>query len=156
VTFVLAARTLPASNQAFRELIAGHRGVASGFSEMTLGELARTTAQNKWIVSATANRLAFEFHYRLALAFGSLALGLFAIAVAAAWRGAYRVRGVVLVGFLTCTAYYALLNGARQYGYAADQHAKGAVAWIPDLVFLAIALLLFLRPLVAKTQEARH
>jgi lipopolysaccharide export LptBFGC system permease protein LptF len=153
-TFVLAAWTMPAANQAFRELMAGRRLGGRGFNEMTLGELARTPAQNIWIVSATANRLAFEFHYRLALAFGSLVLGLFAMAVTAAWRGAYRVGSVVLVGSLTCIAYYVLLYWARQYGYAADQQAKVAVAWIPNLAFLAIALLLFLRPLVTKTQDA--
>ena len=119
---------------------------------MTLVELARTPAQNKWIVSATANRLAFEFHFRLALAFASLALGLFGMGVSAAWRGAYRVRGLVLVGSLTSIAYYVLLFWTRQYGYAADQQAKVAVAWIPNLAFLAIALLIFRRPL-AETQE---
>jgi hypothetical protein len=109
-TLILAAWTMPAANQAFRGLMAGlllgARGARTkfGFNEMTLGELARTPAQNIWIVSATANRLAFEFHYRLALAVASLALGPFAMAVTAAWRGAYRVRGVVLVGFLASVA----------------------------------------------------
>lgn len=152
-TFVLVAWTMPAANQAFRELMAGRRLAGRGFNEMTLGELARTPAQNKWIVSTTENRLAFEFHYRLALAFGSLALGLFAIAVTAVWRGAYRARGMLLVGSLSSIAYYVLLYWARQAGYTADAQANVAVAWIPNLVFLAIALLLFLRPLAAKRQE---
>jgi hypothetical protein len=151
-TFVLVAWTMPAANQAFRELIAGHR-LPRGFNEMTLGELARTPAQNIWLVSATASRLAFEFHFRLALAFASLALGLFAIAVSAAWRGAHRVRGLVIAGFLTSMAYYVLLYWARQAGYAADEQAKVAVAWIPNLVFFAMTLLLFRRPFAAETQE---
>jgi hypothetical protein len=142
-TFVLAAWTVPAANQAFRELTAGHR-LRRGFNEMTLVELA-PMAQNIWAVTATANRLAFEFHFRLALAFASLALGPFAIAVTAAWRGAHRVRGLVIVGFLSSIAYYVLLFWARQAGYAADQHANVAVAWIPNLVFLAMTLLLFRR-----------
>jgi hypothetical protein len=155
LTFVLVAWTMPAANQAFRELAAGSR-IPRGFNEMTLSELARTPAQNIGLVSATANRLAFEFHFRLALAFASLALGLFAIAVTAAWRGAYRVRGLVIVGFLTGIAYYVLLFWARQAGYAADGHANVAVAWIPNLVFLAMTLLLFRRPLAAETQESHQ
>jgi len=152
-TFVLAAWTMPAANQAFRELTAGHR-LRRGFNEMTLVELARTPAQNIWLVSATANRLAFEFHFRLALAFASLALGLFAIAVTAAWRGAYRLRGLAIVGSLTSIAYYVLLFWARQAGYAADEQAKVAVAWIPNLIFFAMTLLLFRRRFVAETQES--
>jgi hypothetical protein len=154
-TFVLAAWALPAANQAFRELMAGHR-LPRGFNEMTLVELARTPAQNIWLVSATANRLAFEFHFRLALAFASVALGLFAMAVTAAWRGAYRVRGLVIVGSLTSIAYYVLLFWARQAGYAADEQANVAVAWIPNLVFLAMTLLLFCRPFAAETQESHQ
>jgi hypothetical protein len=156
-TLVLAAWTMPAANQAFRAFMAGSRRLpANGFNEMTLGELARTPAQNIWIVSATANRLAFEFHFRLALAVASLALGPFAMAVTAAWRGAYRVRGVVLVGFLASIAYWVLLNWARQYGYAADQQAQVAVAWIPNLVFLAMTLLLFLWTRTAEARESHR
>ena len=143
-TFVLAAWTMPAANQAFRELTAGHR-LPRGFNEMTLVELA-PTAENVWAVTATATRLAFEFHFRLALAFASLALGPFAIAVTAAWRGAYRVRGLVIVGFLSSIAYYVLLFWAREAGYARDQQPNVAVAWIPNLVFLALTLILFRRP----------
>jgi lipopolysaccharide export LptBFGC system permease protein LptF len=154
-TFALAAWTMPAANQAFRELMAGQR-LRRGFNEMTLVELARTPAQSSWPVSATANRLAFEFHFRLALAFASLALGLFAIAVTAAWRGAYRVRSVVIVGSLTSIAYYVLLFWARQAGYSADEQANVAVAWIPNLVFFAMALLLFNQPFAAETQESHQ
>jgi hypothetical protein len=152
-TFVLAAWTLPAANQAFRELMAGHR-LRRGFNEMTLVELARNPEYLG--VSATANRFAFEFHFRLAMAFASLALGPFAIAVTAAWRGAYRVRGLVIVGSLTSIAYYVLLFWAREAGYAADQHANVAVAWVPNFVFLAMTLLLFLRSFAAETQEPHH
>jgi lipopolysaccharide export LptBFGC system permease protein LptF len=155
-TLALAAWTMPAGNQAFRAFLAGRRLPANGFNEMTLGELARTPAQNKWIVSSSAARLAFEFHFRLALAFASLALGPFALAVTAAWRGAYRVRGGVLAGFLAGVAYWVLLNRARQYGYAADQQARVAVAWIPNLVFLAMTLLLFRWTRTAEAQESRQ
>ncbi len=154
-TLVIVASTMPAANQAFRELMAGHR-LTRGINEMTLGELARTPAQNIRLISATANRLAFEFHFRLALAFAPLALGLFALAVSAVWRGTYRVRGLVIVGSLTSIAYYALLFWARQYGYAADQHARSAVAWVPNLLFFAMALFLFRRPVAAGTQESQH
>lgn len=153
-TFVLAAWTVPAANQAFRELMAGHR-LRRGFNEMTLVELARNP-ENIWAVSATANRFAFEFHFRLAVAFASLALGPFAIAVTAAWRGACRVRGIVIVGFLSSIAYYVLLFWARQAGYAADEQANVGVAWIPNLVFLAMTLLLFRRAFVTETQESHQ
>jgi len=154
-TFILAAWTMPAANQAFRELMAGHR-LQRGINEMTLVELA-PTAENVWALTTTATRLAFEFHFRLALAFASLALGPFAIAVTAAWRGAYRVRGLVIVGFLSSIAYYVLLFWARQAGYGADQQANVAVAWIPNLVFLAMTLLLLRRrPFVTETQQSHQ
>ena len=69
-----------------------------------------------------------------------------ALAVTAAWRGAYRVRGLVIVGFLSSIAYYVLLFWAREAGYARDQQPNVAVAWIPNLVFLALTLILFRRP----------
>ena len=155
-TFVLAAWTMPAANQAFRELMAGRRLAPRGFNEMTLGELARTPAQNIWIVSSSANRLAFEFHYRAALAFGPLALGPLAMAVTGAWRGAHRVRGVLAAGSLIGIAYLILLSWARQYGFDADQQARAVVAWIPNLVFLVITLLLFRRPPTAHLLEVRQ
>jgi lipopolysaccharide export LptBFGC system permease protein LptF len=152
LTFILAAWAMPAANQAFRELMAGHRLATRGFNEMTLLELARTPAQNIWIVSATANRLAFEFHFRLALPFAALALGPFAMAVAAASRGPYRARRVLLIGVPTSIAYYALLFWARQAGDVADQHAKVVVAWLPNLVFFGLTLLLFSRRLFNRTR----
>jgi hypothetical protein len=76
------------------------------------------------------------------------------MAVTAGWRGAYRVRGLVIVGSLTSITYYVLLFWAREAGYAADRQANAAVAWIPNLVFFAMTLLLFRRLFVTETQES--
>jgi hypothetical protein len=78
------------------------------------------------------------------------------MAMTAAWRGAYRVRGLVIVGSLSSIAYYVLLFWTGQAGHAADQQANVAVAWIPDLVFLAMTLLLFRRPFVTDTQGSHQ
>jgi len=150
--FVLVGWTIPAANQAFRQLISGHR-LAPGLNELTLGQLARRPAQTGWFVSLTASRLSFEFHFRLALAFASLVLGLFAVAVTSAWHGAYRVRSIVILGSLVSFVYYALLFWARQAGYAADEPAAIAVAWTPNLVFLTTTLLVLRRISAAETHQ---
>ena len=78
------------------------------------------------------------------------------IAVTSACHGVYRVRGIVIVGTVTSFAYYVLLFWARQAGYAADEQARVAVAWTPNLVFLAITLLLFRRSLSVGKHESRQ
>lgn len=123
--FVNVGWILPASNQVFREIAAG-RPVARGMNELTLAELAEKDI--------------FQFHFRLALAFAPLALGLFALGVAAATR---RTSNALLIGVIalgSCFAYYVLLYWSR---LDIGGHFPAIVAaWSPNFVFLAVALLL--------------
>jgi lipopolysaccharide export LptBFGC system permease protein LptF len=151
--FVLVGWTMPAANQAFRQMISGHR-LAPGLNELTLDQLVRRPARTEWLVSVPAGRLSFEFHFRLALALASLVLGLFAVAVTSAWRGAYHVRSIVILGSLVSFVYYALLFWSRQVGYPANEPPAVAVAWTPNLVFLTTTLLVFRGMSAAETHHS--
>jgi len=66
-----------------------------------------------------------------------------------------RVRRSVAAMTIVCSIATFVL--ARQAGYAADQQANVAVAWIPNLVFLAMTLLLLRRrPFVTETQQSHQ
>lgn len=137
---------LPAANQAFRELMFGGP-LTRGTNELRLGELWQL-AQDRVVIPLTVNRRAFEFHFRLALAFAPLALGLFALGVAAARRRASGVLGIGVIAFVSCFAYYTLTYFARFEMYFApfevSEHVPAIIAaWSPNLVFLALALLLW-------------
>jgi lipopolysaccharide export system permease protein len=102
----------------------------------------------------TARRLAWEFHFRIALAFAPLVLGLFSLSAAAARRREY---GPVAMGAAALTAsfgYYTLLFYARE-GFLHSQWLPPVVAaWAPNLLVVAMALFLFRRPLATRTQES--
>jgi len=143
---VHAGWILPAANQAFRELMAG-RVIARGTNELRFGELWQL-AQDRVVIPLIANRRAFDFHFRLALAFAPLALGLFALGVAAARRRASGVLGIGAIAFVSCFAYYTLTYFARFEMYLGpfevSEHVPAIVAaWGPNLAFLAAALLLW-------------
>ncbi len=124
------AWAIPAGNHAFRELLAG-RPVSRGANELTLGQLASSDA--------------FQFHFRLALAFAPFVLGLFSLGVAAVRRGTY---GAVAIGFMasaTCFAYYLLLMESRWAGRI-DWLPAVAAGWMPNLAFGAIAVILLRQP----------
>jgi lipopolysaccharide export LptBFGC system permease protein LptF len=122
------AWVMPAGNQAFRELMFGGR-LLRGTNELTLGELA--------------SRDTFQFHFRLALAFAPLVLGLFALGVSRASRGAYGSIAAGLMALAICFAYYVLLWGSRSPGPKGWQPA--AAGWAPDLVFGLAAVVLLRR-----------
>jgi lipopolysaccharide export LptBFGC system permease protein LptF len=154
--FIIVGWLMPTANQAFRELSAGRR-LLRGLNELTLGELASADPTRvMWLISGgvTARRLAWEFHFRVALACAPLALGLFSLGVATTRRRNY---GLVAMGLAALTAsigYYALLFGSRQAALYVDWVLPIVAAWTPNLVFLAIALLLTRRALAARTQES--
>jgi hypothetical protein len=138
--FIIVAWLMPAANQAFRELAAGRR-VLRGFNELTLGELASGDP----IRLMRARRLVWEFNYRVALAFAPLVLGLFSLGVTAARRRDY---GPATMGAAALTAsfgYYALLFYSRQGFLHGDWLPPAVAAWSPNLVFVAITLILFHR-----------
>ena len=127
---------VPVSNQAFRELSFGGR-IVRGVNELTLGELWQS-ARERFVIPAITNRRVFEFHFRLAAAFAPLALGLFSLAVATATRRASRIPAIGALAVVSCFAYYTLLYFAR----FSEIITPMVAAWGPNLVFLAVALLL--------------
>jgi hypothetical protein len=153
--FIIVGWLMPASNQAFRELSAGRR-LVRGFNELTLGELGSgDPARGVRLIwgGATARRIAWEFHFRVALACAPLVLGLFSLGVTTAMRRNHGWLAMGLAALTTSSGYYALLFSSHQAGVYVDWVLPVVAAWTPNLVFLAIALLLFRRPL-AGTQAA--
>jgi lipopolysaccharide export LptBFGC system permease protein LptF len=155
-TLALSAWTMPAANQAFRELIAG-RHLTRGLNELTLRELSSSDlAQIRRLVTAeTTDGFAFAFHSRLALAFAPLVLGLFSLGVA---NGGRNGRGRLTTGVAALTlsfAYYLLLYGARAE-FIAGWLPPVAAGWGPNLAVLVVTLLLFRWPLAAETLEVHR
>jgi hypothetical protein len=149
VAFVIVAWLMPAGNQAFRELVAGTR-LVRGLNELTLGELASadpTRVMRLISGGVTARRLAWEFHLRVALACAPLALGLFSLGVTAARRKDYGPVTMSAAALIAAFGYYVLLFTARQRFLQSEWLAPEVAAWVPNLVFLAIAQLLFRRSL---------
>jgi hypothetical protein len=124
--FANVAWAIPASNQAFREMAAG-RPLVRGTNELALSILRSVSPA--------------QFHVHVAIAFSPLALGLFALAVAAAQRGGYS--RIVMCGTALATgmAYYALLYYAN--AAALNGRLPAVAGWLANAVFLALALLLF-------------
>jgi Lipopolysaccharide export system permease LptF/LptG len=146
--FVNLGWILPASNQAFREVTAGRR-VAPGTNELALGDL-RQLARDRFVIPLIASRRAFDLHFRVALAFAPLALGLFALGVSGVRRRAAGLLTVGVLGFAACFVYYLLLYCSRAVMYQApfevSEHIPPIIAaWASNLVFLVPALLLHLR-----------
>jgi lipopolysaccharide export LptBFGC system permease protein LptF len=151
--FVIVGWLMPEANQAFRELIAGRR-VLRGLNELTLSQLARRDPG--WLAGGdfTSRRLSFEFHFRVALAFASLALALCSLGLATNLER--KKRGMLttgLAGLAISFAYYALLYGARRAESVGVWLPPIVLGWLPNLVVLAAALLLMRRPLASRTQE---
>lgn len=156
--FIVIGWLMPVTNQAFRELAAG-RHLLRGFNELTLAELASgNAARLMWVMSGgvTVERLALEFHFRVALAFAPLALAMFSLGARAAQRRVHGLITTVLAASMVCFGYYTLLNVARQAIYR-DSLLSAAPAWMqwmPNLTVLLIALLLFHCPLAAEPKES--
>jgi len=139
---LLTGWILPEANQAYRELkFAAVSGtariqIARGMNELPIRELWSTDA--------------YQFHFRLALAFAPLVLGMFSIELAALIR---RTRAVTTAAtaLTICFAYYVLLFTGRglaggRSDLAPGYHMPGSVAaWFANLVFVGAALLLHLR-----------
>jgi hypothetical protein len=148
---VIDGWVLPHANQAFRELSYGGR-LGRGVNELTLDQLWQS-ARDRFVIPVIKSRRTFEFNFRLAMAFAPLALGLFALGVATARRRASSVPMIGLIALVSCCSYYALLYWAHLYwvdwdrvNWARTNIALAAVvfaAWGPNLLFLALAALLW-------------
>ena len=138
--FANVAWAIPASNQAFRELAAG-RPIVRGTNELALSVLRSVSPP--------------QFHVHVAVAFSPLALGLFALAVAAKWRGVYGRIAMYATALATGMAYYALLYYTN--AAALNGRLPAMTGWLANAVFLAVALLLFALPRaeLAEQQEGR-
>ncbi len=149
---------MPAGNQAFRlqtfrQLNSTPEGqILRGANELTLGELASKNP-SKLVWGMTSRQAAYHLHFRFALAFAPLALGLFSLGATRATR---RRHGAVTMGLIALTAafgYYVFQYYSRRMGLFGGWMSPVFAAWAPDLAFLAIALLLFLRPADTGTTE---
>jgi lipopolysaccharide export LptBFGC system permease protein LptF len=143
VAFMIVSWLMPEANQAFRELTAGRR-LMRGLNELTLSQLARRDPG--WLIGGdfTPKRLLFEFHFRVALAFASLALGLFSLSVSTTLRR--KTSGLFTTGLTALAislAYYLLLYGARRVEFVGEWLPPIVAGWMPNLVFLMLALVLF-------------
>jgi lipopolysaccharide export LptBFGC system permease protein LptF len=124
--FVNTAWVVPAGNQAFRELLFGGP-VVRGANEMTLIALASYSPP--------------QFHVRIALAFAPLALGLFSFSVVAWRRGLYGAVAMCATVLAIYSVYYVLFYNALTAPFTG--RAPAFVGWLPNLVILALALLLW-------------
>jgi hypothetical protein len=141
--FIVVAWLLPIGNQAFRELAAGRR-VVRGVNELTLGELGSVDASLIW-GGVTPRRQAWEFHFRVALAFAPLALNLMSLGLMTATRRRYGRVAMAVAASTVAFGYYVLLFTARQD--ALDGWLSPILAaWAPNLVCLAVALTLLKCP----------
>jgi len=155
VSFFTIGWLMPATNQAFRELAAGRR-ILRGLNELTLGELASgDPARVMRLISGgvTSERLSWEFHLRIALALAPLMLGLFSLGVAATWRRNYGAVHMGVAALTTSFGYYALLFYARRDVLDGAWLPPMMGAWAPNLVFIAITLLLFHRLRIARRES---
>jgi hypothetical protein len=136
---------VPDANQAWRVIVAdelGFRGVTKyslpkGLSEMTFSELA--AGGHEYDVRGfpeTARKFRRTYHLRFALPAATLVLSLLAVAIAGAIRGrAWRL----VVTVLSFGLYWVMLA----FGELNIHLAPVVSAWAPNIVFTAIALLLF-------------
>jgi lipopolysaccharide export LptBFGC system permease protein LptF len=111
---IVVAWIMPESNQAFRELLIGHR-IPRGDNELTLGSL---WARADW----------FHYHQRLALSCATVVLTWFACRVMAARRSvALGLAGVVVY---VCAALMLQVSHASLPALLA--------AWLPNLIMAGI------------------
>lgn len=145
--FINVTWLMPEANQAFRELAAGRR-VMRGLHELTLSQLTRRDPE--WLIGGdfTPTRLSFEFHFRLALAFASFALGLFSLGVATTRsRTRHGLLTTALTALAISAAYYLFLYGARRAEFVVDWLSPIVAGWLPDIALLMLALLSRVRPI---------
>jgi lipopolysaccharide export LptBFGC system permease protein LptF len=142
LSFATLVWGLPAGSDAFRKIVAESTPpeyrddfpAQKGPGEMTLSELRRGAAAVS-PQSGSSLHYSWQFHLRAALAAASLALAAFLIAVPASTR---RARG--LFALASCLTYWALLY-MGQSATLTRFVTPMVGAWLPNLVFVAAALL---------------
>jgi hypothetical protein len=135
--FANVAWAIPTSNQAFREMAAG-RPLVRGTNELALSILRSVSPA--------------QFHVHVAIAFSPLALGLLALSVAAARRGSYSRIVMCAMALAIGVAYYVLLYNAN--AAALSGRLPPLAGWLANVVFFALALLLFGLPHAADARKA--
>jgi Lipopolysaccharide export system permease LptF/LptG len=145
---------VPNANQAFRVAVfrrvaPGQPSPAKGDPELTFAELSRLIQRKSEFPVGSAEwddttRLRTGYHMRLALAFATFALSLFAMSLLALCRR----RGVIVIGAVgAILGYYALLFYGRSFALE-HQLSPPVAAWLPNVAFalLSVALTLSARP----------
>lgn len=132
---------MPASNQAYRELVARERGIsgplAKGHSEMSLSELRRATA----VATAAGNvrqagESAWFFHIRFSLAAAAVAVSGFLLTVSVTGTLAR-----VMVTLVVCLIYWGLLYTGEWLAVTRALVPAFAGAWLPNVVLIASAII---------------
>ena len=141
VSFATLVWLMPAANQEFRQQVfaaMGNRGtVMKGFSEMSVRELEAEIASAKSLGSERgARRVAWHYHLKLSLAFASFVLAMFALATVG--RGSLLSRALIL---LSPVGYWLLLWLGQWLGTSTST-PPSVGAWLPNIVFATIALLI--------------
>jgi lipopolysaccharide export LptBFGC system permease protein LptF len=85
-----------------------------------------------------------------------LALVLFSLGITAAKRSIHGWVAMIAAALTASFGYYVLLFYARESVLHSDWLPSEVAAWLPNLVFLTMALLLFRRPAVAETQVSHR
>ncbi len=137
-SFALVGWGIPAANTSFRA--AASPSMHTRLGEMTWSEMGRLLEPSEDVTIAPGFRrhLAREYHKGVALSCAPLVLGLFALSVT---RRRY---GMWMLGSTGCAAvvgYYALMFAGRELEL--DRVLPiAAVAWIPNVTFVMLALTL--------------
>ncbi len=139
-SFAMLNWVVPRSNHSFRVAASGMADLRRGASEMTRSQLREHYAMsNRSLGQYRSDRLARFYYQRDALAWASLSLVLFALAVRLRRRRRLWVRAVLAFG--VCWAYLAVFTISAR----ADSVPALLGAWIPNLTFVIAALVLLAR-----------
>jgi len=156
VSFIVLNEVVPASNQAFREMVfegRDFRPVGKGLNEMTLGELRRQMSGERvpdFGFAVDTNAASITYHFRWALPFASFALAMFGLSMVR--LRSLRWWAALLLAIGACAGYYELLYVARELGLD-GRLPPIASAWLANIALALVAgfVLLVWRPRSSST-----
>jgi hypothetical protein len=135
--FVSVNWLVPASNQAFRETLAG-RYVLEGPAELSLADVRREAlAFKRESRPRQAGRMLVNFHQRIAIAAAPLALTVLAFGLAGA-RG--RVAALTAVSACGAFAMWLFAVGDMDRAMLGREWVAMALAWFPNVLLVATGL----------------
>jgi len=147
VTFVVVAWIMPETNQAFRLLVTGREFLQRGDNELTLWELRARL--DDW---GTPVAHARSYYLRWAISFAPIVLGLFSVSLSAIKRrSSISVVTSVLASVMCVGSGLLFLLGLQASRSFASLPVWAslrllpvwATVWLPNLIFAAMALILF-------------